>query len=91
MRNFSFKNTSIIFLFHAFGRVNSLLSFHPLGQEAKNEGNEFTFKILGKELINKTINGVKIRVDLATVNSGIYFYSIKGNNFETITGKIIKQ
>ena len=49
------------------------------------------YDILGKELIIKTINGVKVRVDLGSINSGIYFYSIKGNNFETITGKIIKQ
>ncbi len=62
--------------------------------EFNNEFNNAEFilyDILGKELINKTINGTKVRVDLGSINSGIYFYSIRGCNFEALTGKIIKQ
>lgn len=49
------------------------------------------FDIIGKELLHQNINGTEVKIDLSKLNSGIYFYSIKGNNFETITGKIIKQ
>ncbi len=49
------------------------------------------FDIIGKELLYQNINGTEVKIDLSKLNPGIYFYSIKGNSFETITGKIIKQ
>ena len=49
------------------------------------------YDLLGKVHIIKTISGRKVIINLDEISSGIYFYTLKGYNFETLTGKIIKQ
>jgi len=49
------------------------------------------YDILGKVQITKIISGKKIVINLDAISSGIYFYTLRGENFETFSGKIIKQ
>jgi subtilisin family serine protease len=58
--------------------------------ESFNKGRIVFYNVLGKKVLERTINGMSDTFSLKSLSNGLYFYKIEGETFSK-SGKIIKQ